>query len=353
MIMTPIGHELIAITEIQFSKHRPRNFFDNDRLEELARSMQSKGVLQSLIVKPAPVPDDNNKYILIAGERRLQAAKIAGLTNVPAYIISASDRECFEISLMENIQREDLTPMEEAESFGEWIKDANAHLQLPAEFKSYEEWLAHKIGVSISFIRSRLALLKLPQKVKDMVDGGTILVSKVPLINTFDKAEDKITAAKIIAAFPGINDSELKKRVITHEGMFFATTRRGTSFYESHEREEARLFWKSVIALHKKVSSLHGGIAWEKIKQYIPRSEQTKYLHIILDVVTDLGYVLIDASADADMNSNPAIKQDMESFLEFILSATKKFPDEFQKAQRQEAQRKEKSGTGNLTVIKA
>ncbi|MFA6551526.1 MAG: ParB/RepB/Spo0J family partition protein [Patescibacteria group bacterium] len=352
----PMNYQLIAISDIVLSKKHPRNFFDNDRLEELARSMQSKGVLQSLIVKPAMF---KNKYVLIAGERRLQAAKIAGLTNVPVCIISASDRECFELSLVENIQREDLTPIEEAEAFKEWLKDADAHLQLPKEFKSYEEWLAHKLGVSISFINSRLALLKLPQKIKDMVDEGTVPVSKVPFINTFERTEAKIAVAEIIEKFPNTNTDKLKKNIFNSIGgtvdLFSEKTTKGTPYHENHASDEIHLFLKKINGLSNQRFE-----SWNVIKQYIPPSKRDGAFHVIISLIIDLGAILSDATRDNAGKNHIFIESDIDCFCELISELMpliiQHFPDEYQKSQkRQEAQKQkeERKRTENLIVLKA
>jgi len=139
---------------------QPRRTFDADSLEELAQSIKEHGVINPLLVRPG----DHGKYILIAGERRLRAAKLAGLSEVPISIQLADDRKSLELSIIENIQREDISPLE----------CASAYQQLTIEYHLTQEQIAGKVGRSRAAIANLLRLLKLPQPILDSLASGEI-----------------------------------------------------------------------------------------------------------------------------------------------------------------------------------
>jgi ParB family chromosome partitioning protein len=111
----PVEHsQLVAISQIQLPPSQPRRYFDEDKLAQLVQSIQVHGVLEPLVVRPTN--DEGASYELVAGERRLRAAKAAGLTELPVSIRSFTDQEALQVALMENLQREDLNPVEETEA---------------------------------------------------------------------------------------------------------------------------------------------------------------------------------------------------------------------------------------------
>jgi ParB family chromosome partitioning protein len=147
------GENLIAIEKIIPNPRQPRRDIDPNSLQELADSIREHGILQPLIVTQNT---DHNGYTLIAGERRLQAARMAGLTLIPVIVRQATDQERLELALIENIQRADLTPLETAEAF----QQLNEFFQL-----SHEE-IAARVGKSRVTVTNTLRLLKLPDAVK-------------------------------------------------------------------------------------------------------------------------------------------------------------------------------------------
>ncbi len=149
----------LAINEIAPNPNQPRKTFDVRSLQELSASMRQSGVLQPIVVRPA-----GNGYQLIVGERRLRAAKLAGLERVPAVIREATDAESLELALVENLLREDLNPMEEAE----------AYQRLLAEFGWTQEELASRVGKDRSSIANCLRLLKLPAVIQDDLRAGRL-----------------------------------------------------------------------------------------------------------------------------------------------------------------------------------
>ncbi|PIQ44909.1 MAG: chromosome partitioning protein ParB [Deltaproteobacteria bacterium CG12_big_fil_rev_8_21_14_0_65_43_10] len=140
------------VEDIQPNKFQPRKGFDENRIEDLVVSIKEKGIIQPLIVR-----DVGDGYELIAGERRWRAAKRAGITEVPVIVKKASDTEVLELSLIENIQREDLSCLEEAE----------AYKRLTEEFTLTQEEVAKRVGKDRSTITNYLRLLKLPLEIRD------------------------------------------------------------------------------------------------------------------------------------------------------------------------------------------
>jgi ParB family chromosome partitioning protein len=150
----------IDIENIYPSGHQPRKHFDDARLDELAESIRSQGIIQPLVVRVRPA----GGFELIAGERRWRAAQRAGLHQVPAIIREAAELQAFELALVENLQREDLNPIEEAEGYQ----------RLVAEFGYTQESLATRVGKERSTVANALRLLKLPPVVRGMVVEGRL-----------------------------------------------------------------------------------------------------------------------------------------------------------------------------------
>lgn len=152
----------INLDEIQANPYQPRKTFDDKALEELAESIKVHGVVQPIIVKKTI-----KGYYIIAGERRTRASKLAGRKTIPAIIREFDDQEMMEIALIENIQREDLNPIEEAEAYERIISNNNMT----------QEEVAKKFGKSRSYITNLLGLLRLPPNTKKLVVEGKISMS--------------------------------------------------------------------------------------------------------------------------------------------------------------------------------
>ncbi len=152
----------VDILELIPGKYQPRHYFDPESLDSLVQSIKEKGVIQPIIVRPLQQSVAN--YEIIAGERRWQAAKKAGLREVPVLIKEMSDLEALETGLIENIQRNDLTPLEEAEGYK----------RLMEEFNYTQEILSQTLGKSRSHIANLLRLLGLPDSVKEMLNRGLL-----------------------------------------------------------------------------------------------------------------------------------------------------------------------------------
>ncbi len=153
------GYVILGIDEIRPNTYQPRKDFDEEAINELAVSIQEKGIIQPIVVRK-----NMNAYEIIAGERRWRAAQRVGLTKIPVIIKDVSDREVLELALVENLQREDLNPIEEATAYGQLIED----------FGLTHEEISKKIGKERSTITNQLRLLKLPEEVREALIKGEI-----------------------------------------------------------------------------------------------------------------------------------------------------------------------------------
>ncbi|MGF1641674.1 MAG: ParB/RepB/Spo0J family partition protein [Rhodospirillales bacterium] len=152
----------VAIERLRPSPYQPRRRMAEDELADLARSIAEKGILQPILVRRAG--DDPEAFEIIAGERRWRAAQRVQLHEVPVLVRELSDREALEIALVENLQRQDLTPLEEAEGYR----------RLMEEFTHTQEDLARSVGKSRSHVANMMRLLGLPEPVKALLDGGQL-----------------------------------------------------------------------------------------------------------------------------------------------------------------------------------
>lgn len=174
----------LRIMEIEPNHDQPRKDFDEKALSELAESIEQHGILQPLVVRPLA----SGSYQLVAGERRWRAARIAGLTEVPVIIKELTDEEVIEIAMIENLQREDLNPLEEALGY-RYMMD---------ELKITQEQAAEKVGKSRPAVANALRLLKLPDEVQNMVKNNLISPGHARALLGFDNENMIIETAKMI-----------------------------------------------------------------------------------------------------------------------------------------------------------
>ena len=187
----------ISIDKIRPNPYQPRRTFDEKALNELAESIKEHGVFTPVLVRPSL-----SGYELIAGERRLKASRLAGKTEIQAIIVDFDDKAMMEISLLENIQREDLNVIEEA----------NGYRQLIERLNYTQEQLAERIGKSREHVANTLRLLKLPRKVQQMVEAGQLTMGQVrPLITMESEAEAVKLAERIVAE--GLSVREIERLV--------------------------------------------------------------------------------------------------------------------------------------------
>jgi ParB family transcriptional regulator, chromosome partitioning protein len=179
----PPADRRVPVAEIRPNPHQPRRYFDDARLAELADSIKQQGILQPLIVRKA-----EQGYELIIGERRLRAAQKAGLDRVPVMIKEVTDAESMEMALVENIQREELTPIEEA----------LAYRQLMEELRLTQEEVASRVGKSRPVITNLLRVLTLPDEIKEEVDRGNLSVGHARTLLSLDTPEQQVAMARRI-----------------------------------------------------------------------------------------------------------------------------------------------------------
>ena len=184
----------VKLSLIEPNKDQPRKAFDEDALIELSESIKQYGVLQPLLVQKK-----DDYYEIIAGERRWRAAKLAGVKEVPVVIKDYSTQEVMEIALIENIQREDLNPIEEARAYQRLIKD----------YRLKQDEVAEKVSKSRAAITNALRLLKLDERVQDMVIEGKISSGHARTILSIDDNEDDT----VINDSNTINNNEENKDV--------------------------------------------------------------------------------------------------------------------------------------------
>ena len=156
-IDTPASVSTLPLSQIENCAGQPRKIFDEEKLEELADSIREHGIIQPLTVRKL----SSGYYQIIAGERRWRAARLAGLTEVPVNIIEADDRKAMELAMIENLQREDLNPMEEAEGYRSLIE----------QYEMTQEQAAQRVGKSRSAVANAMRLLQLSQDIRMLVEN--------------------------------------------------------------------------------------------------------------------------------------------------------------------------------------
>lgn len=184
----------LPVERLQPGRFQPRRVFDEDALESLAHSIRQHGIIEPLIVRR--VDGEENKFEIIAGERRWRAAQRAALHEVPAIVREADDRNTLELALIENLEREELTPIEEADAYRALIE----------QFGHTQEELAQRLARSRSHIANSLRLLTLPTSIKDLVNAGKLSAGHARTLVT--AAEPDKIAAAIIARGLSVRDAE-------------------------------------------------------------------------------------------------------------------------------------------------
>ncbi len=175
--------ELISVQQIVANEDQPRKFFDPDKLEELSNSIREQGIIQPILVQKK-----NEKYMIVAGERRYRASILAGLSEVPCIIKNYTPKDLVKISLLENIQRENLNPIEEADSYDKIMK----------EFNITQELLAKELGKSRTYISNSVRLLKLPEKIKQYIVDGKLSYTHARTLITIDSQKEQERLAEDI-----------------------------------------------------------------------------------------------------------------------------------------------------------
>lgn len=196
----------IPINELMSNPYQPRKVFDEEALKELSESIKEHGVFQPIIVKKSV-----KGYNIIAGERRTKASELAGLKTVPAIVRDFSDEEMMQVALLENLQREDLSAIEEAKAYKSIIES----------LRLTQDELAKRLGKSRSHITNMLGLLRLPLSVQDMVLYGKISMGHARVLSKLENSEQiEDLANKVISENLSVRDLE----VLTNESSYVRST---------------------------------------------------------------------------------------------------------------------------------
>ncbi len=195
------GIQTVALSDLEPSPFQPRRVFDEEAINDLVESIRTKGVLQPLIVRAKNGGD--GKYEIVGGERRWRASQLAGLTEVPVIVKQFTDKEALEVALIENLQRQDLNALEEAEGYR----------RLMDEFANTQEELAQAVGKSRSHVANTMRLLGLPEKVKGYLETGKLTSGHARALLT--AKEPEVLAETVIAK--GLNVRQTEK--LAQEGL--------------------------------------------------------------------------------------------------------------------------------------
>lgn len=241
------GNERVAVRQIPLiqigaNPDQPRKTFTTDELADLAASIKEKGVLQPILVRA--VKGQAHSYEIVAGERRFRASKMAGLAEIPALVKTLSDENAMEIALIENVQRENLNPIEEAAAYKNLMEKCGYEL---AD-------VSRLIGKSESYIRNCMRLDNLPQSVKKMVEAGDISASHARTIAVAENPED--LAHEIVAKKMSVADTEKKVKESSRASTSRAHTVRTMSAAEVKEIEGNL---KKVMGTSVKIKEKRGG----------------------------------------------------------------------------------------------
>ncbi len=219
---SPSGVSILRISEIEPNRTQARKSFDAEALEELALSISQHGLIQPLVVRKK----ENGFYEIIAGERRWRASKMAGLTEVPVIVKDTDDETTAVLSLIENLQREDLNPVEEA----------NGYRELMDSFGLTQEEASRKVGKSRTAVANLLRILSLPDSVLALVTDGTLSYGHartlIPLMNSFDDKELLDIANSVCQNGLSVRETErLVKKLMTEQDNTVSQTKSEKSYY--------------------------------------------------------------------------------------------------------------------------
>lgn len=232
-----VATNVLPLSEIIPNKEQPRKTFDEGALQELADSITQHGVLQPLLVRPLP----EGGYQLVAGERRWRASRLAGLKEVPVVVKDLSDVETMEIAIIENLQREDLNPIEEAEGLQALIDRCGFT----------QDEVATSVGKSRPAIANSLRLLKLPPEVRDMTREGVISAGHARALLAFDNEAMICEAAKqIVQQKLTVRDVERLAKMKEKSAPVVKHAKRRDAFYDEVELSLSEALGRKVRVLN-------------------------------------------------------------------------------------------------------
>ena len=230
--LPPAAATEVAISALDPNPFQPRSALDPARLAELAASIRENGIVQPLLVRRR-----GERYQIIAGERRFRAAQATGLTTVPVTVRDVDDEHLLELALVENIQREELNPIEEAQAFH----------RLQDEFGLTQEEIARRVGRDRTTIANTLRLLRLPRELRELVAGGRLDAGHARALLALDRSEDQVALGRE-AARKGLSVREVERRVAQRRAPREARPRKDANTRAAEERLRSALGARVEIA---------------------------------------------------------------------------------------------------------
>ncbi len=225
------GYSIVSINKVSPNKDQPRKFFDNEQLEELASSIKNFGIIQPIIVNK----NGNDSFTIIAGERRWRAGRLAGLKEIPVIIHELSDLELIQIALIENIQRQDLNPIEEAVCYK----------KLCDEFFFNADDIAEKVGKTKSSVTSSMSLLKLSSQVQALVIENSLQVSHAKLLLAVEDTDLQFFLAdKISNENLSVKEAQalIKRALENPDNTFEKPVKQQKAIFKTFEQELLEIF---------------------------------------------------------------------------------------------------------------
>lgn len=243
-------YQLIPIKDIQINPYQPRQHFNTGKLEELAQSIKENGIIQPLIVRPSKVVG----FELMAGERRLRASQLAGLKEVPAIIKQLNDQEMMTHAIIENLQRHDLSPIEEARAYQNLIDKGNSH-----------DAIAQVMGKSRPYISNMIRLLNLSDNVIEALEQNQISQAHARSLLTVTQTEQQTKwLDKIINEKISVHQLEkLLKQTRTHQQV-----NKKDPFIQTQEQDLSQFFGTSVQIAHTKQGQGHIKIDFNSLEEF-------------------------------------------------------------------------------------
>lgn len=229
----------LEIRQIKYNSLQPRKDYDANHLEELKASIKEKGIIQPLLVRPS-----GDGYEVVAGERRLRAAKALGLDRVPVVVKNVTDREALVLALVENIQRQELNPIEEAQGFKRLIE----------EFNFTQESVAESVGKDRSTVTNLLRLLKLPAKIQEYIARDQMSVGHARPLLSLEEPQQLNMAEKVVGKAMSVRQVEaaVKKMLEDKDTLTIKKTASKDRDLEILEEELSRKLGTKVMIEHKK-----------------------------------------------------------------------------------------------------
>lgn len=254
----------VKINDVEPNAGQPRKVFDQEKLQALAESIKEHGVVQPIIVR-----QDGNRYVIVAGERRWRAAKLAGLKTIPVVIKELSSKQVMEIALIENLQREDLNPIEEAE----------AYQKLMDEYSMTQEEVAKLVGKSRAAIANSVRLLSLAKEIQEMlVDGRLTSGHARTLVTIEDPIKQKELAEIIVKKGLNVREAERLAAQESKRSSVKKVRTRKEDLEMTQLVEDLRTLFGTKIDLH------HGKDRGKIVIEYYSKEEFDRIIDLLLNI---------------------------------------------------------------------